>query len=74
MVSSLWRFHDQTQLHTMLCKTPLVEGSASLRDLITDNQQHSQETEIQTHNQRKRGATDPRLDRAVNGICKIIIK
>jgi len=58
----------------MLCKSPLVEGSASRKDPITDNQQHSQETDIQTDNHRKRGVADPRLDRTVNGIGNIRIK
>jgi len=58
----------------MFCKNPLFEGSAIRKDTVTDNQQHSQETDIQTDNQREWGVTDPSLDRTVNGIGNIRIK
>ena len=46
MASSFTRFLDQTQRRTTFGRTPLDDWSALRRDLLPDNTQHSQQTDI----------------------------
>jgi len=44
--SSFLSFLDHTQRHTTVDMSPLDEWSASRKDLLPDNTQHSQQTDI----------------------------
>ena len=63
--SSSSRLHDHTQIHTTVCKTPLDEWSARLRDLyLTTHNTHNRHIHasggIRTCNPSKRATAGPR--------------